>query len=322
MSIGDKELLSFLRNNKGYLKRHPRFLAKRFSTTEEIVRNTMKFVRQNSKPKAYVEEVVRVIESKILIPIKSSNRDNSGTYWITGCAHAPWHNKSMYESTFNYLNKEVDLTGIILAGDIVDLNSLSSHDRGKLPIKGVTLDWEYKEASKFLDQIDEISKNVKTKDYLYGNHEDRYLRSMKDIDIAKYGKALLSPEEGLKLQNRGYSIYTDWKNNSIQIGRHLDICHGEFLSVHSAKKTIDTYRKSTLYFHTHRFQIYMEGLVAGWNMGCGADLNSPIFGYATRAMKTSWVNSSCLVNLDKDGYYHVEPLLFINNKLVVNGRNY
>ena len=66
----------------------------------------------------------------------------------------------------------------------------------------------------------------------------------------------------------------------------------------------------------------MEGLVAGWNMGLGGDINSPIFNYATRAMKTSWVNSSCLVNLDSNGYYHVEPLMFIKNKLIVNGREY
>ncbi len=316
-------LIEFLEKNRGYLKKHPRILAERFKMSEDVTREIMSYVKVGLKKlqQRYENRVEEVVETpKCSKP--SSNREQSGTYWVTGCAHSPWHNKAMYESTFNYLSKEIDLTGIILAGDIIDLNSLSSHDRGKMPIKGVTLDWEYKEANRFLDQIDEVSEGVITKDYIYGNHEDRYLRSMKDIDIAKYGKALVSPEAGLKLYDRGYNVYKDWKNSSIQIGRHLDICHGEFLNIHSAKKTIDTYRKSTLYFHTHRFQIYMEGLVAGWNMGCGADINSPIFGYATRAMKTSWVNSSCLVHLDNNGYYHVEPLLFIKNKLIVNGREY
>jgi len=243
-----------------------------------------------------------------------------GTYWVTGCAHVPWHNKHMYDATFNYLKEEVSLKGVILAGDIQDLNSLSSHDRGKAPIKGVTLDWEYREVSKFLDEVDSLK--AKQTYYLYGNHEDRYNRAIKDVDTAKLGEALKSPIEGASLTTRKYSIYTDWKNDTIKIGKHLDICHGEFLNVHSAKKTIDTYRKSTLYFHTHRFQIYMEGLVAGWNMGAGADFTAPVFGYATRAMKNSWVNSSCTVTLDKDGFYHVEPLLFIGKKLIVNGRKY
>lgn len=247
-------------------------------------------------------------------------RSKQGTYYVTGCAHAPWHNKKMYDSVFNYLEKEVELQGIVLAGDIIDLNSLSSHDRGKVPLKGVTLDWEYEQSSMFLDQIDMLK--AKTVDYLYGNHEDRYNRAINDVDTAKLGSALISPIEGLGLIQRGYNVYTNWKNDVVKIGKHLDITHGEFLNVHSAKKTIDTYRKSTLYFHTHRFQIYMEGLVAGWNMGAGADFKAPIFGYATRAMKNSWVNASCLVTLDKDGYYHVEPLIYIGNKLIVNGKQY
>lgn len=321
--MGDQkkdQIIQFLKNNRGYLKKHPRIVADKFNTEINEVRYCMKLVRNLDRFNYQTQE--EVVVQQVTRKKVNNNRDNVGTYWVTGCAHSPWHNKSMYASTFNYLDKEVELTGVVLAGDILDLNSLSSHDRGKLPIKGVTLDWEYKEASKFLNEIDDIAKNTKTKDYLYGNHEDRYLRSMKDIDIAKYGEALMSPEIGLDLEKRGYNIYNNWKDDSIQLGRHLDICHGEFLNVHSAKKTIDTYRKSTLYFHTHRFQIYMEGLVAGWNMGCGADLTSPIFGYATRAMKTSWVNSSCLVNLDSNGYYHVEPLMFIKNKLIVNGKEY
>lgn len=261
------------------------------------------------------------LRAGIKLKVTASNKiDTPGTYWVTGCSHAPWQNKAMYNSTLNFLNREVDLQGLIVAGDGVDLHSLSSHDHGKLAIPGVTLDWEYQEANKFFDELDDLG--VKTKKYLFGNHEDRYLRILKDVDISKYGSALKSPIEGLKLVKRGYDVFTNWKNDRICIGKHLDVNHGEFLNVHSAKKTIDTYRKSILYFHTHRFQIYVEGLVGGWNMGSGANFNAPIFNYASRAMKTSWVNSSALVTLDADGYYHVEPLLFINNKLVVNGKSY
>jgi predicted phosphodiesterase len=246
--------------------------------------------------------------------------DKPGTYWVTGCAHAPFHNQKMYNAVYRYISKEVNLQGIILAGDIADINSLSSHDRGKIAIPGVTLAWEYAETNRFLNEIDDLE--AKKVLYLFGNHEDRYLRAMKDADVSKLGEALISPIDGLQLLERGYKVSTDWKNDHIKLGKHLDICHGEFLNVHSAKKTIDTYRKSTLYFHTHRFQIYMEGLVAGWNMGSGADFTSPVFGYATRAMKNSWVNASCLVTLDRDGFYHVEPLIWMNNQLIVNGRKY
>lgn len=227
----------------------------------------------------------------------------------------------MYKSVFNYLNKEVDLQGIILDGDIVDLNSLSSHDKGKIPIKGVTLSWEYKEANKFLDQIDEL-KVKGTKDYIFGNHEDRYKRISKESEIAKLGEALVSPTVGLRLKERGYNVYEDWKNDGIHLGKYLDVYHGEFFNTHSAKKTIDTYRKSVLYFHTHRFQVYVEGLVGGWNMGFGGDIDAPIFNFASRAMKNSWVNSCCTATIDENGFYHIEPLIYINNKLIVNGKEY
>lgn len=254
-------------------------------------------------------------------PKYTKNRNTPGTYYVTGCAHAPWHNKAMYNSVFTYLSKEVELQGLILAGDIADLNSLSAHDRGKIALPEVTLEWEYKESGKFLDEFDDL--NIKrTKDFIYGNHEDRYNRITKDVDIAKYGSALKSPIEGLKLLERGYNVFTNWKNDCISLGPHLDINHGEFLNVHSAKKTIDTYRKSIMYFHTHRFQIYIEGLVGGFNMGSGANFNAPVFNYATRAMKNSWINSSALVTLDNDGFYHVQPLMWINNQLVINGVKY
>jgi hypothetical protein len=295
-------VLDFFKNKPGYLKKSNEIVSLLTKEPDfeiiKIARNSIKFSE-------------KIISDKINTP---------GTYWVTGCIHAPWQNKAMYDATFNYLNREVNLKGIIIGGDGVDLNSLSTHDSGKIAIPEVTLEWEYKESNKFFDQIDDLNVNVKK--YLFGNHEDRYLRIIKNVDVAKYGSALKSPVEGLKLKQRGYDVFQDWKNDKISIGEHLDINHGEFLNVHTAKKTIDTYRKSILYFHTHRFQIYVEGLVGGWNMGSGADFNAPVFNYASRAMKTSWFNSSALVTLDDNGYYHIQPLLFINNKLIVNGLEY
>jgi hypothetical protein len=270
--------------------------------------------------------VIKAARELVNKPVKNKLKNRitkPGTYWITGCAHAPWHNKAMYESTFNFLDKVVLLDGIILAGDFVDLNSLSAHDKGKIPLRGVNLEWEYEQANLFLDEIQDLVRldDFELK-YIFGNHEDRYLRMSKDVDNSKYGNALIGPVQGLRLEERGYDVFTNWKNDCVGIGEHLDVNHGEFLNVHSAKKTIDTYRKSVLYFHTHRYQVYLEGNVGGWNMGSGADFDAPIFNYATRAMKNSWVNASALVTLDDDGFYHVEPLLFINNKLVVGGYQY
>ena len=297
-------------DNPGYAKSSP-------STLVDLGKGTLKSIKiAQSQARADI----KFLKPKTVKSI-DNHRNTPGTYLVSGCQHAPWQNKKMFDAVFNYVNKEIDLQGLILAGDTLDLNSLSSHDKGKKPLPGVTLDWEYTETNKFMDEFDAL-KIKGTKDYIYGNHEDRYLRYMTDINNSKLGSSLMSPEKGLRLEERGYNVYTSWKDDSIKLGPHLDICHGEFINVHSAKKTIDTYRKSTMYFHTHRFQIFVEGLVGGFNMGFGADINAPIFGYATRAMKNSWYNACALVTLDKDGYYHVEPLMFMNGKLIANGKEY
>lgn len=286
---------------------------RKMTKKESEIVNSKKSIKRD-----VTEQFTITTKYRMKAPIRE--RIKSGVYFVSGCAHSPWQNKKMYDATFNFISKEVKLEGVILAGDIEDLNSLSSHDKGKVPLEGVTLAWEYAGINKFLNEIDSLG--AKTTDYIFGNHTDRYFRAIKDTETAKLGDALISPIEGLNLVKRGYNILTDWKNDFIRLGKFLDINHGEFCNIHTAKKTMDTYRRSTLYFHTHRFQIHVEGQVGGYNMGAGADFNAPIFGYATRAMKNSWINSSALVTIDRDGFYHVQPLLFINNKLIINGKSY
>lgn len=551
-----------LLSKKGYysnnsLKKGYKWLSRHLNVDESIVREAVESIRSGSKTTLETKP-----EPAVIIKPNTYNIDKPGTYWITGCTHAPWHNKGMYDSTIEFIRKEVDIDGIILAGDFVDLNSLSYHDRGNVALPGVTLDWEYREANKLLDYIDSLeSKRDFKKIYIYGNHCfeegteiltedgfidfrelkegvkvasfdkdfnikfevpsrivktkyngilydiesnysrqsvtdmhnivlndfskkkakdlsiedvlnipvkgkfeqegydiddnalrlsvskkefpdwfrklnrrqaiivldeisktdgslhdggivwtttslkdsriiqemcvlnnitsnftssenkggfknsktqyrhrmnldsshviipsitekeydgnvycvttsngtvitrlegktafsgncDRYHRLLNSTNESKYGAALKSPVEGLKLSSRGYTVLEDWKSSHVNIGRHLEVNHGEFFNVHTAKKTIDTYRKSVLYFHSHRFQVYMEGRVGGWNMGTGANIDAPVFNYASRAMKNSWVNNSALVTLDNDGYYHVQPMIYMNNKLMINGREY
>jgi hypothetical protein len=251
------------------------------------------------------------------------NRRTPGTYLIIGCAHAPWHNKKQFNATYKFLVKEgINLQGIILAGDFLDINSLSSHDKGQMPIEGVKLGWEYKESRKLITEIESLPFAKKaTKDYIYGNHEARYFKRMKELESHKVSDVIPTPEEGLLLDS-SWSVHNDWKQDYIRLGNFLDVMHGEFCNVHTAKKHLDVYRSSVMYFHTHRFQSYVEGSMGSFNGGFSADIDSEVFSYATRAMKKSWMNNQYLVHIDSEGYYHNQPLNFINNKLIINGRKY
>lgn len=327
-----RQIIQILKSKKGYynngrLRKGTNWLASKFNVTPELIKEVVNELKNEkgfelSKVITVKEPIKPIINKPDRLSESNNNINTPGTYWVTGCAHAPFHNKRMYESTFNFLDKEVELSGIILNGDILDMHSISRHNKGKVAIKGVTLDWEYAEANKFLNEIQDLGHNNIIRHYLYGNHEKWHSTALSNVDISKYGKALLSPLEALKLADRGYYVQETYETAHVNIGKHLEINHGEFFNVHCAKKTIDTYRKSVLFNHSHRFQIYTEGLIGGFNMGWGGDVNSPVFNYATRAMKNSWVNASALVTLDKEGGFYVQPLLFLNNKLIVNGKEY
>lgn len=318
MSI--EKLIKDLNTKKGYisngkLKKGKLWLANHYGVTLESIEQALAAIR-----------VVKTAESLGLVTptISAVNpviKGEGKTFWVAGCMHMPFHNKKQLSATLRYL-KTIDLDGIILAGDILDINSLSFHDKGKVPLDGVTLSWEYEESLKAMKPINQLikDKGISSENlhFMYGNHEDRYLRTLRQIDQSKYGKALLAPEDALKLSEQGWNIYRDYKRDFITLG-DLVINHGEYLNQHVAKKTIEVYKQSALFFHTHRFQIYADGPFVGYNMGFMGDVNSPVFNYAPRGWKQAWANASALVTVI-DGKAYVQPLLFKNNKLVLNGK--
>lgn len=304
------EFKLFLENNSGYKKWGNSKLSKKFKLPIEqisLAKNELKgsYVVKNS-----------IVETRENIKI-----NNVGFHVFLGCMHVPFHNVKMF-SAFKKFLKDLNPVGFEIIGDFVDMNSLSSHDRGKLGIKGITLDFEYQEGNRILNEIEACLPSKCIKAYLYGNHEDRYFRYMMDVDNAKIGKAISSPTEALNLRTRGYLVNEDWKSGAIHFGPHLDLVHGEFYNQHCAKKHIDTYRKSIVFFHTHRCQAYIEGQTAGYNMGSLADFNSAAFGYATKAMKSSWNNGFGVGYLDTDGFYNVQQVIWYNNKFCFGGKVY
>lgn len=315
-----KKLVQDLNNKKGYvsngkLKKGKQWLADHYQVSTKDIETALKVIRATSSGQGVV------YKEDIQVQAKSTKIDSDTplVYWVSGCIHFPFHNKRWYEKTLKYLKDIERLDGIILAGDILDMNSLSFHDKGKTPIPGVTLSGEYAGANRAFDKIVDLIKHHDVKDlhFMYGNHEDRYNRTLKQIDQSKYGSALDSPESALQLNQKGFKIYKDWQKDFIELG-DLMISHGEFLNQHVSKKSIDVYKQSTLFFHTHRFQIYSEGKIVGYNMGFGGDKDAPCFNFATRGQKLQWTNCSALVTVYK-GKTSVQPLLYINDNLIVNG---
>lgn len=241
-----------------------------------------------------------------------------------GCSHFPFHNEKMMNGVLQLI-KDLDknLAGVHLIGDILDMNSLAFQQRGQVPIDGVTLGWEYKEANKTMDDIDKaIGTRKIEKSFLFGNHEHRFFRELKKIDSSKLGSALISPTEGLKLRERGYSVYEDYFNDYVVLGDHLQLFHGYYVCVNPAKKHLNQLKKSCMFVHTHTVDAYYEGDMCSLNIGWGGDIKSQAFAYANRAMKRRWINGFALVTIDNHGFFHPQIITVYNDRFYYGGKKY
>lgn len=235
--------------------------------------------------------------------------DQKGMHILLGCNHVPFHHVQLHKGIQELIKDyHSDIKGFHLMGDFMDINTLSSHDRGRFTaVPGLTLDQEYQAGNELLDEFDAILPDDCWKTYLYGNHEDRHNRWMKDMQNAK--TPLDSPEEALELWQRGYQVKTDWSHDYFTLGRDFDIFHGIYFSIHCAKAHLDKLRRSCAFVHTHRVQNYREGNMAAFNIGSCADYTSKAFSYASRPMKAQWSNGFAINMIDSHGISHIQQIV-------------
>lgn len=291
--------------------------------TPELVKQFLEFAATNQ---AAFNGAINVPGTATLLKIKPQKVqkkvfDTDGIHFLMGCNHVPMHNQRMHHG-MRELIKDLGekMVGFHILGDFLDINSLSSHDRGKFTsVRGLTLEQEYVDGREELRRFEKVlPKTVKDKSFIYGNHEDRVHRFNSDMQNAK-NPAIL-PHDALKLEDMGYNVHTKWSQDFCTIG-NLDIFHGIYFNIHNAKKHLDTFNRNCAYVHTHRMQMYREGDLAAHNIGACADFAHSAFNYASRAMKQSWANGFALATV-VNGRTHVTQIEVINGEFVYNGKVY
>ena len=239
---------------------------------------------------------------------------------VIGCLHAPWHNKTVFAGVLDLIKDLGNhLQGVYLIGDILDLNSLSFHERGKYPLDGLDIRKEYKMVKVF-DELDSVLKRGVKKHFVYGNHEARYLRHKEIPDNDKI--IVEPPEEQFRLRERGYEVKTRWKDDYFVLGDHLEVFHGEMLGVNPAKRQLDKLKKSCMFAHSHRAGVHFDGNMGSYNIGCLVDINQPVFNYAGRLTKRNWMMGFGLVTIDNTGFYNAQLITAYNNRFFYNGKRY
>ena len=252
---------------------------------------------------------------------KNRLKSQVGLHIVAGCIHFPAVNQKFYNAFLKFIGDvSGDLKGIHLIGDILDCKSLSQHDKGQ--VSDTNLEEEYNKSNKYLDMLDSALPSGIEKNYIWGNHEERYTRLQKQVDISKFGKALLSPTAGCHFIERGYTVQEDYQNAKIQLGRYLDLIHGQYIVANACKKHLDVYKKSIMFAHTHKMGSHFDTDKAAFNIGWMGDSSDKAFGYCSRVTKEGWQNGFAVVNVDESGFYHVQMIQFFNGRFYYGGKEY
>jgi predicted phosphodiesterase len=243
---------------------------------------------------------------------------------VVSDVHRPFHNKVLWSKLLQLI-KDLggSLYGIVLAGDFLDLYTLGSYNAESLAnLSGLTLQDEYIDGLEGMDDLNKVLRKNAKKYFLFGNHEDRYFRHIKEKDNAKYGGALLNPIEALYLYENGWEVKTDWMSDYFTLGEHLDVIHGIYTSVHSAKTHLDKTNHSVMFGHTHRVQCYHSGNKAAYNIGGLYDIKSKGFNYMPRLQRQTWANGFAIVNINDEGEFYVEQVNVWNDCFLAEGKMY
>jgi len=247
-----------------------------------------------------------------------------GFYLISGCYHIPFINLQLFEQYCNLmrdLNNTGMLRGHLLIGDVLDMHSISRHNKGKIKIPGLTLGREYAAGNEVLDRFDEIAPDI-DKLYIWANHECWYTHYMSEIDNAKLGKDVIkSPTEALHLNLRGYTVLEDFVNAEARVG-DISLVHGVWTTKHAAHKHVTELKRNVIFVHTHRMGVWKEGAYEGHNIGWMGNVHAPAFNYMSKQQKEEWRNGFAVVYVDEDKKSHVTQIDWKNNKFIYGGKIY
>lgn len=228
--------------------------------------------------------------------------------------HVPVEDKIVVKNWLNWC-KDFDPDYVILGGDIIDCESVSSHGGNPKP---PTLVEEMAAGNKFLDAVQTVNKRAKII-YLEGNHEDRLKRYLANNAPTLDGITTLPKE--LHLKERGI----EWHEYGavVEIGK-LGFTHGTFHGVHFAQKHLQHYGCSLVVGHTHRLQSFVQGIVNNelrgvFGMPGMLDLSKVSY----RKGPAGWGLGFGAIYIDQEtGEFSVYPVLCNRGVVFWNGKRY
>jgi len=241
-------------------------------------------------------------------------------YFILPDAHYPFQNEVLMQKIFQCIDNN-KVAGVCISGDWLDLQTLGSYNAESLGmLRDISLDEEYEAGLKGIEDLEKVLDPGARRMFLWGNHCERYHTELNKKDNAKYGSRLQNPNDALKLKEYNYEIKDNWKDDFFTIGG-VDVMHGIYCNIHTAKKHLEMHGRSIMFGHSHRFQSYHHGSIAGYNIGCLANIPDKAFSYMPRMQREVWTNGFAVISVI-DGKSYVEMIKVTDNEFYFRGKKY
>lgn len=286
--MSNKNIVTFLSENKGYLKCSPKVIVKyynKFAKKNKVEKIDIKKASEALKVLNKKSLPVKKVENKYKVEFLRQNFDFRNTL-IIGDTHEPFSKEGYLEHCLK-VQKEYNCGSVIHIGDLIDNHSISFHEHDP---DGRSPGDEYRLA---LSKCKEWYKAFPNVSICIGNH-----------DRLPFRKAFTAglPKNWLKSYQEMFDSPITWNWDFVHKHQNVIYQHGtgmsgEMASVNAAREN----RQSTVIGHLHtvsniRFLASQKDLIFGMSVGCGIDHEKYAFAYGREATRKPVLSCGVVIN--------------------------
>lgn len=236
---------------------------------------------------------------------------------IVSDAHHPYVDKKAWELLLT-VAKDLKPDTVVTMGDFADFYAVSDHSKDASRLD--RFEDEIESVNKALSQLDDL--RAKEKIFIAGNHCDRLQRYLNNR--APELHSLVSVPQLFNLRKRGWR-YIPYKQ-SVSLGK-LNLTHDTGSSGRNAVfQALSTFQHNVVIGHVHRVQMCVEGNAVGTahvgaTFGWLGDKDAVDYMHRVKVNR-DWAHGFGVAYIESNGNVHIQPIVIVDYKCVVNGKLY
>jgi len=219
------------------------------------------------------------------------------------------------DAVFNYASHH-KWDAVVLAGDLVDNNSISSHNAGNLrAIDGETILKDYEHIQKnIMDPLEQATPGAQ-KILLEGNHEYRAERL---VSAQPQLAGLVEAQYGLGLERRGWLWVPYWTTGKTWDNGKASFGHGRYTNLHHAYKHALAYGRNFYYGHLHDIQEHTverdgdDSKFEAASLGCLCEYRQ----FYMQGRPSRWQQAFSIFRFQKNGHFNRYTVRIFDHKFL------